>query len=69
MPEPRRQRNHVPRVLLVSEEETAFAEGGSAKGQCEYFTQLLHHEDFDLVPDFLGQVLEIGLVLLRQDDG
>src|SRR4051794_34122540 len=69
MPEPRgREWNHVAGVLLVSEEQSALPEGGTAQSEREYLTELLDHEYFDLLPNLPGQILQIRLVLLRQDD-
>ncbi len=66
--EPRRQRHHVARVLLVTEQQASLAERGPAERQGQDLSQLLHQEDLDLVADFLREVLEVGLVLLGQND-
>src|SRR5215213_2741392 len=69
MPEPgRRERYHISRVLLVAEEQPAFAEGGAPEREGKHFAQLLNQEHFDPVAHFARQILQIRLVLLGQND-
>ena len=67
MPKPTRQRQHVSRVFLVPKEEPALPEGGAPESEGEYFAQLLNQEHLDPVANFLGQILQIRLVFLRQE--
>src|SRR4051794_17967626 len=68
VPEPARQRNHVAWVLLVSEEQASLAERCPSESQCQHFTELVHQEHLDLISHFLGQIFQVGLVLLRKND-
>ena len=61
------QRAHVPRVL-VAEEEATLLEARTAERQGQHLAEFLDEVDLHALARLLRQVLEIGLVLLREDD-
>src|SRR4051812_45828828 len=54
---PRRERDDVTRVLLVTEEQPSLAERGAAEREGKNFAQLLNQEHFDLVAHLARQIL------------
>ncbi len=50
------------------EEEAAFAVGGAAEGQGEDVAQILGEVDLEGVAHLLRQILEVGLVVLGEQD-
>src|SRR4029079_13903723 len=63
-----RERHHVPRILLVTEEQPSLPERRAAEREGNNFAQLLHQEYFDLVAHLSRQILQVRLVVLGQND-